>query len=455
MKAIKIIFSIIIIGHTVSCSDFLDIDVSKDQIDKNKVFDDNKTATSATMYLYTLLRANGFLSGTQDGIGYLMACYTDELDVTVSQETPYRHFYDLTVFPNNQGVSNLWDASYQQIFASNVVLEGLKSSSGISEELKKQLIGEALTIRAIVHLYLTETFDAVPYVSSTDYSLNKQIKKTPKSAVMQKILEDLLEAELILSEQYPSAERIRINKSVVQAFLARVYLYMEDWEKAKQYAEMLIDNPNYQLEPLDKLFLKDSKSAIWQFQSVTDAANTLEGMRYIFTSLPPPFAKVSNALFNDFESNDLREDLWIKWVETGESKAAHPYKYKERGGTTPSKEYSIILRIEEQYLIAAEAAAELQDWETYNRLLNKLRTRSGLSLLEVNTIEQAIKIILQERRIEFFCEFGHRFYDLKRRKQLMTLTTTKPMWKTHFQLLPIPEKELFLNPNLMPQNPSY
>ena len=63
---------------------------------------------------------------------------------------------------------------------------------------------------------------------------------------------------------------------------------------------------------------------------------------------------------------------------------------------------------------------------------------------------------MQQRRLELFTEFGHRFFDLKRTNQLdVILPTTKPGWNTTDQLWPLPELELNANPNLEPQNPGY
>jgi hypothetical protein len=51
---------------------------------------------------------------------------------------------------------------------------------------------------------------------------------------------------------------------------------------------------------------------------------------------------------------------------------------------------------------------------------------------------------------------GHRFFDLKRLGMLdSVLTLEKPGWNTTDALFPLPESELLLNPNLLPQNDGY
>ena len=64
--------------------------------------------------------------------------------------------------------------------------------------------------------------------------------------------------------------------------------------------------------------------------------------------------------------------------------------------------------------------------------------------------------ILKERRVELFTEEPHRFFDLKRANALdAALAPVKAGWDPTEQVLPLPESELTLNPNLNPQNPGY
>lgn len=454
IKIIKVIAASVVLIQLIACTDFLEVEIPKDQMDEGIVFNDDKTATAAVAHLYTLLWSNGFLSGNKEGVGYLLACYMDEMEVTVTQETNYRTFYELAVLPMNVGVKNLWDYSYRQIYVANSILEGVDQSHGITAPVKQQLTGEALAIRALIHFYLTQTYGDVPYVTTTDYSLNQKIGKVAVGNVLQNTVKDLKLAEELLTDDYPTVERVRVNKAAVQAVLARIYLYMEDYQNAGYYAEKVIQNSKYQMEPLDKVFLKESKSAVWQLKPAALNGNTLEGMHYIFTSLPAPFAKISAALESDFEADDQRYELWLKGVGN-ESKEFHSNKYRQRGATTPSQEYSVVLRLEEQYLIAAEAAANMQDWSAADDYLNAVRLRAGLSPVALNDLASAEKKILHERRVEFFCEFGHRFYDLKRLSQLEMISKVKPAWSSHMELLPLPENEIFLNSNLLPQNTGY
>src|SRR5690606_6121289 len=104
---------------------------------------------------------------------------------------------------------------------------------------------------------------------------------------------------------------------------------------------------------------------------------------------------------------------------------------------------------------AAEAAMELADFAAFNSYISVLRMRAGLDVVHVANVTEGLEVLMRERRAELFCEFGHRFYDLKRRNRLNDLLSVKPQWRSHFSLLPLPDNELLLNPGLLPQNIGY
>ena len=88
--------------------------------------------------------------------------------------------------------------------------------------------------------------------------------------------------------------------------------------------------------------------------------------------------------------------------------------------------------------------------------LNVIRIRAGLAETTASTTTELTAAILHERRFEFFTEQSHRWFDLKRTgKAAETLSGLKIGWRNTDLLLPIPEKELQLNKNLLPQNPGY
>lgn len=447
-----------------SCESFVDVELPNSQINGKTVFENTGTATAALIDIYARLRDSGLTTGSSaGGITTSMGHYADEL--TLFSPIPSSEiFFDNTILPSDRVVNDLWGSSYNLIFAANALIEGLNNSTAIPQEVKDQLIGEAQFIRGFVHFYLVNLFGDAPFITTTNFEDNTKASKITVATVYERIIRDLLEAKGLLMDTYVSGERTRPNKGTVSAFLSRVYLYSEDWERAEMESTSIINNTALYVweNDLDKVFLKESTSAIWQFKpSSTGTAatnNTLEGFTFIFVNGPPPFAALSSYIVAAFEPGDNRFDNWVgSATDEGMTDTwYYAFKYKENSSTPTSMEYSILFRLAEQYLIRAEARAQLGDIAGAQADLNQVRSRAGLPDTPANTQVTLLEAILQERQVELFTELGHRFFDLKRTGMAdAVLGSIKPGWDATDVLLPIPESELLVNPNLEPQNPGY
>lgn len=441
-------------GFCQSCDSYVDVELPNSQLTGSAVFEDATTANAALSGLYSKLRNGGMLAGGT-GMSYYLGLYADELDHY--QTTSTNNFYTNTLLAGESGISSLWNLSYRQVYEANALLEGVNASVSLSEADRNQLRGEALFIRALIHFYLVNIFGDVPYIKTTDYATNSQASRSAASFVYQQIVADLTEASALLDENYITAERVRPNRSAVRAVLSRVYLYTGNYGAAANEASAVINSPLYVWEPdLDKVFLKESTATIWQFMPNAPGNNTNEGSSYIFTAGPPPTIALTPSFVNAFEPNDQRKVKWVKAVTNGTGTWYHAFKYKQRVNTAASVEYSIVLRLEEQYLIRAEARARQGELTNAKADLDMIRSRAGLPPSTATTSDEIIAALLQQRRFELFTEFGQRFFDLKRNNQLDgVLSATKPGWNTTDQLWPLPERELEANPKLEPQNPGY
>ncbi|MNF60963.1 SusD family protein [compost metagenome] len=333
----------------------------------------------------------------------------------------------------------------------------MNNSTAISETDKKQLQGEAIFVRALLHFYLVNLYGDIPYITITDYTQNSSVSKMPINEVYDQIVMDLNKATELLSDNYTSSERIRPNRSTAKALLARVYLYMGLYPEASNTASAVINNPLYTWENnLDKIFLKGSTTTIWQFMPNSAGTNTYEGELYVFTAGPPAIVGLKPDFVNAFEANDLRKTHWTTEVTDGETTWYHASKYKQESSTGSSVEYSIVFRLAEQYLIRAEARAYQGDLIGAKEDLNKIRTTAGLANTTAITTDEIIADILKQRRFELFTEFGQRFFDLKRTGKLdEALSLSKFGWNSTDRLWPLPALELSANPNLNPQNQGY
>lgn len=450
----KILF-LLTIAIFPSCESFVELELPDSQLNASEVFTDVQTAEAAIGELYSRLRTESILAGDSNGIGFLLGLYADELTNFNVNDLMRIQFYQNSVIPSNYYIENWWKSSYSIIYSCNSAIEALNESSGISMEDRDRLLGQAYFVRSQLYYYLTEIFGDIPYTVTTDYQLNTRIPKTVREELLLQITADLLQAEELLTPQDGSGERIFADKNAVQAALARVYLEEGRYEEAEIYASKLIENPRYSInEPLSKVFLKDSPSTIWQFKPIEPGYNTLEAMAYTFSTNPPPNIALSDFLLDSFEVGDLRPTEWMQEVVDSMGVFSYSSKYKLKEPTPISAEYSIIYRLAEQYLIRAEARFRLNDLEGSAEDLNVIRSRAGLPGLSSDQISK--ETLAGEWYHEFFLEFGHRFISLKRLGLAdQILGNHKSGWNPEDKLLPIPEKEIVINPSLKPQNPGY
>lgn len=454
MKKLKIILYSAIFLALIGCDSFVEVDSPASQLPGNIVYSDMNTVNAAMSDVYAKLRDSGILNGQGLGLSYTLGLYADEL--TYYATTPNAEFNN-TMLGTSPTSASIWTNSYKQVYGANAVLEGINNSASLPSEVRNQFRGEALLVRAIVHFYLTNLYGSIPYVKTTDYTINRMVSRMSVESVYENIINDLNEAAILLPEAYITDERVRPNKAVAHALLARVYLYHGNWQQAANEASIVIDNPEYTWDTnLDNIFLRESTTTIWQFKPKLEGLNTNEGSLFIFLTGPPPSVGLSPSFVQSFENGDNRRTHWIKEVTNGTNIWYHAYKYKQRSNTGTSKEYSIVLRLAEQYLIRAEARAMQGEITGAKDDLNRIRNRAGLTDTQAVTQVEVISALLDERRHELFTEFGHRFFDLKRTGHLdNVLALTKPGWDHNDMLWPLPDGELLLNPNLQPQNPGY
>jgi hypothetical protein len=446
------------------CEEFVSIPGPSTQLSPDKVFADNQTAESALASVYFKMSEDiqGYASGGGASVSVLEGIYADELTSYLPPASQSYNFYFNNVSQVNGLISTLWTNCYSVIYESNRIIEGV-SASDLSPSVKNQLIGEATFIRGFTHFYLVNIFGPVPLITSSDYVVNAHISRSPVDVVYKQVISDLKRAKDLLTDNYPSEGRVRANRGAATAMLARVFLYTGDFENAELEASEIISNTSqYHLEEdLNQVFKKTSSEAIWQIMPQGGIVNyTYEGSLFIFRAQPTSYS-LRSSLRRAFEKDDLRARNWIDSIksESGLTTWYFPFKYKENHLNATGTEYSMVLRLAEQYLIRAEARARRDNLSGPNSAasdLTAIRARAGLQEISSTSQQEFLALLENERQLELFTEWGHRFFDLKRTGRLdNVLGAIKQNWTTTDRLLPVPQNEILANTNLKPQNDGY
>lgn len=458
---------IILLSLTIySCEDILEIDPPQNKLTKTQVFERDETAISAMQGIYNQLYSNAFSEGFWSSITFLSGLSGDIVEPISMNNLDRLEFQQHEINPDNPLNYELWSSAYNMVYNANAFLEGLTQSTKVSEDLKMQLEGEARFIRAFTYFYLTNLYGEVPLILTTDYNSNQLASSNSQDEINNQILEDLNMALELLNDEYRVGERTSINKHAAAALIARVNLYNENWSQAEVSSSEVIEQTSlYEILPdFNSVFLPNSREAIWQISPLGGGSvvtHTNEGNLFI---IEPGFlsffanAKLDLNFVENFEEFDKRLINWVGY--NSDRDAFFPYKYKVPYSTTiPPPEYSMVLRLVEQYFIRAEARAMMGDLNGAIQDLNIIRERAGLELIpeDDSTLTQPNlrEMILEERKRELFSEWGHRWLDLKRAQKADEIFENNgEFWDETDVLYPIPSEDRKKNPNL-PQNPGY
>lgn len=470
---LKISLICIIVITGLSCKKFVDINPPNTIVTGESVFNNDETAIAAITAIYTQMSNISYTQYGLTSISRLAGLSADELSLwDQSSNNVLLAYYrnELSSSLASNFGSEIWPYGY--IFTCNSAIEGLSKSTSLTTNVKQQLLGEAMFIRAFCYFYLVNLYGDVPLALTSDFEVNRSLHRAPHGEVYQQIISDLTSAKGLLLDDYLDAtllnstpERIRPNKWAAIALLARVYLYNRDWANAEAEATAVINKTSlYETVALANVFLKNSKEAIWQLQPVISGWNTEDAKALIIPSTGlsgnnPYF--LNNNLLNAFNSMDSRKAEWLSSYTDSTGTYFYPYKYKSAVNGNPVTEYLMILRLGEQYLIRAEARAMLNKINESQADLNLIRTRAGLSNTTASTKSELLDSILHERQVELFTEWGHRWLDVKRTNNvdaIMTTVTSQKAnglpWLSFQQLYPLPWSDLQKDPNLV-QNTGY
>lgn len=448
---------------TLSCEEFIEVEVPNHKIVSETVFSNNETANSAVVGILNELFKADFSNGSFRSVTMLAGLSADNFQTTALVQK-LNEFSENEISINNSYNLELWASAYNIIYMCNAVLEGLSVSDGVSMQMKGKLMAETQFVRAFVYFYLVNLYGDVPIVKSTDYRKNALAVRSDLNEIYNLIIDDLNKAVEVLGGTYENEERLRPNRFTALALLARVYLYREDWERAEKCSSQVIaSTENFMLlNNLDEVFLSNSREAIWQISPAGNGALsfiTNEARIFILTSPPPnsqqPVA-LSSEFIESFYDDDLRKDIWIGQYHTENGVYHYPSKYKNNIQEEIT-EYNMVLRVSEQYLIRAEAYAQQGKIQEAVADLNNIRRRANLELISSNLPSIGQKALIDSIRVEknkeLFSEWGHRWLDLKRaRKASNILSNIKSSWQETDLLYPIPEEEMHKNPNLTQNN---
>ena len=402
MKTIEsILIGLVNIILITSCSDFLE-EHSQDEVIPTTTADYREILLNYTQEMrYEVLDvldddiAIGEL-GTYDNYSLLKygGCFTWQPDMWEQ--------------PDAVGsIGGEYSTSYNRIMAFNAVLNGVDDAEGTVEE-KERVKAEALGLRAYTYFILVNLFGE-PY-NSNNAALGVPLKlnaplvenglpRNTVEEVYQQIVADLEAASTLLNKYPKRRGDYSMNNTTVDILLSRVYLYMEEWEKATAAASRAIASSegltDYTAFPADEKFYLttyDHSEVEWLYGG-------------IMADVISPSMMASSDLLSKYDKQDKRLEFWFDVDDKS------PLKREMEKGPSPNQ----TIRISEAYLNRAEARvlSENADIEGALSDLNELRHYRIVNYQDISESENLLEEIRKERRLELCFEY-HRWFDLRR-----------------------------------------
>jgi len=393
---------------------------------------------------------------------------------------------DYAIDATNLNVKRDWAYLYSTIGKANTVINNVMAVTDpeLTNERKKEIIGEASFIRAFMYFELVRLWGEVPLqlteVKSISASNLDEIypllfpARAPISEVYSQIISDLETA--LPAVKVTRENKNYITKGAVNTLLAKVYATIEpiDWDKVLKYCNDVISGPYSLMPEYDQLWdnaLENGPESIFEinYEGTPSSGNwgvsMFRGLDWKKFNIP------SNDLVKAFddEGDMVRKNASIlfldvtgKWSDQHWSQTIYPFVNKYRALDQPSPQNYIFYRLADVLLLKAEAINEKGDVAGAAEIVNQIRTRADLGNTPANSQTSMRLAIEKERRLELAFE-GHRWFDLKRTGRAIevinavtnfgnismsyNLTQNRLIW-------PIPQSELDKNSRLT-QNPGY
>ena len=461
MKKLYIILLVAVTGLTLSCSNYLDIKPYGRTIPK--------TAEEFSALLHTHLGSIDegtdvvLVGNASQWLTWDAECGDDfETCLTGSGGKTLRKYVgDLT---GSSASANLYRNLYQVIRDCNLVLHEMEEKG--TKEADK-VLATAYALRGVAYYQLMRLFCEAPRVGQFSNQLGLPLVMTfdmeakPTRSSLQGTI-DLIEDDLKESLRFKMNDAVyRFTEDVVQGYLARLYFWTKQWEKALPLAQSLL--AKYPLlggeayaSMMTTTYALTGNQLLKSYRSVSTSGNqSLTGANNTVKHRP-----VSKRLLANFpeQEDDIRKKLWVN---------------DKRENT---KVFFCGMRAAEFKFMEAECYYHLNQKEQALQSINQLRAQRitdakplsmdqlpkplATEIIQVDALGQPLtpllRLILTERRKEFYLE-GDRFFEQKRNgtpEYWTAYNGRKYVTEKFMYTLPLPISNINMVDKLE-QNPGY
>ena len=246
---------------------------------------DNKNLLELSQGSYRLLKNDG---GLIDNGYYFWAFGADDVTWNGTSTGATFKLYDYSRNIASSTTEYTWELGYRVIGNCNKIIEIVQGLGNESTREQTIMMGENYYLRALSYFLLVNEF-AQPYSNNPTQNPGLPLKLTsdpndlPQSRstvaeVYDQVVLDLKDAITYLTLQQGETPKSNIyaTKEAAEALLARVYLYMENWDGAWEMANNVITSGRFELErgnrfaTYSQLIPEDNKETIFAERRTLD-----------------------------------------------------------------------------------------------------------------------------------------------------------------------------------------
>ena len=173
----------------------------------------------------------------------------------------FNEWYKTACDANNGDLASVFVDGYCLIQRANNAIDYGKRAD-VTEEVRRQRIGEVKFLRDFTYYWLVEQFGDIPLLVEAVKSPHFSVERTPEEKVYEFLIKDLEESVNDVASKNQQPEFGRVTRGAIKMLLCKLYLTRsyksyakaDDASKAYNYAVDIIDNEGYSLIDYDALF---------------------------------------------------------------------------------------------------------------------------------------------------------------------------------------------------------
>jgi hypothetical protein len=359
---------------------------------------------------------------------------TDMIDISTFAPQAYTEYRFADMLPTN--LFSNWGMFYKIINYCNNVIDNAPAVKELDPTFAQTdldaYVGEALAIRAWMYLNLARIWGDVPikltYTASDEDLVS--IAKSPQATVLQAVVDDLVRAEPMVRETFGStaADKGKITRYAVNALLADVYLWQDEFLKAADACDKIIDAGIFELvsgDPstwLNELFGQgNSVEGIFELQYDRQQLNPFYALfrqNAIYMTGQSVYENLFQFDTNDPENFDVRGDRGALSTATNMIYKYHGLNRTQIKSLEESYTHWMVYRYADVLLMKAEALNGLNRGQEALDLIYTIRERGnamqGNDLNPGADDQQGITTFIVEERAREFAYEGKRWFDVLR-----------------------------------------